>query len=90
MAYLPEVWRVPASPASPNVRLCDLGREWLDSIKRAKGARAKIRNLMSTLLTHEMRDEWADLNPIKLVRQSAKRERIPDVLAAKLSSSAAA
>jgi len=27
-----------------------------------------------------MRYEWADRNPIKLVRQSAKRERIPDVL----------
>jgi integrase len=27
-----------------------------------------------------MRYEWVDRNPIKLVRQSAKRERIPDVL----------
>jgi integrase len=27
-----------------------------------------------------MRYEWSDRNPIKLVRQSAKRERIPDVL----------
>lgn len=54
--------------------------EWLDSIKRAKGTRAKIRNLMSALFTHAMRYEWLDRNPIKLVRQSAKRERIPDVL----------
>jgi len=54
--------------------------EWLDGIKRAKGTRAKIRNLMSALFTHAMRYEWADRNPIKLVRQSAKRERIPDVL----------
>ncbi len=54
--------------------------EWLDSIKRAKGTRAKIRNLMSALFTHAMRYEWVDRNPIKLVRQSAKRERIPDVL----------
>ena len=54
--------------------------EWLDSIKRAKGTRAKIRNLMSALFTHAMRYEWIDRNPIKLVRQSAKRERIPDVL----------
>ena len=54
--------------------------EWLDSIKRAKATRAKIRNLMSALFTHAMRYEWADKNPIKLVRQSAKRERIPDVL----------
>jgi integrase len=54
--------------------------EWLDSIKRAKGTRAKIRNLMSALFTHAMRYEWVDRNPIKLVRQSAKRERIPEVL----------
>jgi integrase len=27
-----------------------------------------------------MRYEWVDRNPIKLVRQSAKRERIPEVL----------
>jgi integrase len=54
--------------------------EWLDGIRRAKGTRAKIRNLMSALFTHAMRYEWVDRNPIKLVRQSAKRERIPDVL----------
>ncbi|MEO7028141.1 MAG: site-specific integrase [Acidobacteriaceae bacterium] len=54
--------------------------EWLDSIKRAKGTRAKIRNLMSALFNHAMRYEWADRNPIKLVRQSAKREKVPDVL----------
>jgi integrase len=54
--------------------------EWLDGIKRAKGTRAKIRNLMSALFTHAMLFEWADRNPIKLVRQSAKRVRIPDVL----------
>ena len=54
--------------------------EWLDSIKRAKATRAKIRNLMSALFHHAMRYEWVDRNPIKLVRQSAKRERVPDVL----------
>jgi integrase len=54
--------------------------EWLDSIKRAKGTRAKIRNLMSTIFHHAMRYEWVERNPIKLVRQSAKRERVPDVL----------
>ena len=43
-------------------------------------AKAKIRNLMSALFTHAMRYEWLDRNPIKLVRQSAKRERIPAVL----------
>ena len=54
--------------------------EWLDGIRRARGTRAKMRNLMSALFHHAMRYEWVDRNPIKLVRQSAKRERIPDVL----------
>lgn len=35
---------------------------------------------MSALFHHAMRYEWVGSNPIKLVRQSAKRERIPDVL----------
>ena len=54
--------------------------DWLGGIKRARGTKAKIRNLMSALFTHAMRYEWIDRNPIRLVRQSAKRERIPDVL----------
>jgi integrase len=35
---------------------------------------------MSAIFNHAMRYEWVEKNPIKLVRQSAKRERIPDVL----------
>ncbi len=54
--------------------------EWLDSIKRAKGTKAKIRNIMSAIFHHAMRYEWVDRNPIKLVRQSAKREKVPEVL----------
>jgi integrase len=54
--------------------------DWLGSIKRARGTKAKIRNIMSTIFTHAMRYEWLDRNPIQLVRQSAKRERTPDVL----------
>jgi integrase len=54
--------------------------EWLNNIQRAQGTRAKIRNLMSALFQHAMRYEWVDTNPIKLVRQSAKRERAPEVL----------
>jgi len=54
--------------------------EWLDGIKRAKGTKAKIRNLMSAIYHHAMRYEWIDRNPIQLVRQSAKREKVPDVL----------
>jgi integrase len=54
--------------------------EWLDNIKRAKGTRAKIRNIMSAIFHHAMRYEWVERNPIKLVRQSANRERTPDIL----------
>jgi hypothetical protein len=60
--------------------------EWLRSIPRAKGTKAKIRNTMSVLLNHAIR--WDFVRKIRLrvpvrgsgVRQSAKRERIPDVL----------
>ena len=54
--------------------------EWLGSIKRAEGAKAKIRNIMSAIFSHAMRYEWVDRNPIQLVRQSAKREKAPHVL----------
>jgi site-specific recombinase XerD len=54
--------------------------EWLDGIERAKGTKAKMRNLMSAIFHHAMRYEWVATNPIKLVRQSAKREKVPDVL----------
>lgn len=37
---------------------------------------------MSAIFTHAMRYEWLNRNPITLVRQSAKRERLPDVLTA--------
>jgi integrase len=56
--------------------------DWLHSLPMANGSRAKIRNLMSTIFNHAMRHEWMDRNPIRLVRQSAKRERTPDALTA--------
>lgn len=56
--------------------------DWLRSLPLANGSKAKIRNLMSTLFNHAMRYEWAERNPIRLVRQSAKRESTPDVLTA--------
>jgi integrase len=37
---------------------------------------------MSTLFNHAMRYEWTDRNPMRLVRQSAKRLSTPDVLTA--------
>jgi len=56
--------------------------DWLRTLPLSNGSRAKIRNPMSALFNHAMRHEWADRNPIRLVRQSAKRERTPDVLTA--------
>lgn len=53
---------------------------WLKAVPLARGSKAKIRNLMSALYSHAIRWEWADKNPIKSVRQSAKRMRTPDVL----------
>ena len=38
--------------------------EWLDSMKRARGTKAKIRNLMSAIFHHAMRYEWVERNPI--------------------------
>ena len=54
--------------------------EWLKSLPLANGSKAKVRNVMHALFNHAMRHEWAEKNPITLVRQSAKRLRTPDVL----------
>ncbi len=56
--------------------------DWLKAVPLAPGSRAKIRNLMSTLFNHAMRHEWTNRNPIRLVRQSAKRLSTPDCLTA--------
>jgi len=54
--------------------------EWLKSLSLANASKAKVRNVMHALFNHAMRYEWAERNPITLVRQSAKRQRTPDVL----------
>ena len=60
--------------------------DWLRSLPLARGTRSKIRNTMSVLFNHAIRWEFTDRNPItgpvrgSGVRQSAKRERIPDLL----------
>jgi integrase len=57
---------------------------WLHSLRVADGTKAKIRNVMSTLFQHGLRHQFITKNPIKgLVRQSAKRQRDPDILLAK-------
>jgi integrase len=61
---------------------------WLRRLQRADGrplansTKAKIRNLMSVLFNHAIRHEWLEQgrNPILLVRQSARRQRIPEWL----------
>ena len=53
---------------------------WLRSLPLARSSCAKLRNLMSVLFNHAWRHELFDRNPIKLVRQSAKRRTAPTVL----------
>ena len=54
--------------------------KWLKTLALAKGSKAKIRNIMSALYSHAIRWEWAERNPITSVRQSSKRQKVPDVL----------
>jgi integrase len=53
---------------------------WLHGINLARASRAKIRNVLCVLFNHACRHELYDRNPIRFVRQSAKRRRAPDVL----------
>jgi integrase len=62
--------------------------QWLRQLVRVDGSRlapstkAKIRNVMSVLFNHAIRQEWLEQgrNPILLVRQSAKRQTVPEYL----------
>jgi integrase len=54
---------------------------WLRGLDLANGTKAKIRNHLSALFSHAIRNEqYTKLNPISSVRQSAVRERDPDIL----------
>lgn len=53
---------------------------WLRQLPLARGSCAKIRNIMSVLFNHACRYELYSENPIHLVRQSAKRRRVPPIL----------
>ena len=70
-----------------NVRTIDV-ENWLRSLRLARGTKAKIRKTFNLLFNHAIRWEFAVRNPISGpvrgsgVRQSEKRERIPDVLTA--------
>jgi len=48
--------------------------------RMAKGTKAKIRNIMHAMFEHAIRYEFCERNPITQVRQSGKRERIPEIL----------
>jgi integrase len=55
--------------------------KWLRSLDLAPASKAKIRNHMSALFSHCIRHElYNKLNPIASVRQSAVRQRDPDIL----------
>jgi len=53
---------------------------WMRSLPLARSTCAKIRNVMSVLFNHTIRHGIGSVNPIRLVRQSAKRKKIPLVL----------
>ncbi len=56
---------------------------WLHSLSLADGTKAKIRNIASAIFQHALRHQFIAVNPIRgLVRQSAQRQRDPDVLTA--------
>jgi integrase len=55
---------------------------WLRQLSLARSSRAKIRSILSILFNHACRYELFDRNPIRFVRQGAKRRGAPDVLTA--------
>jgi integrase len=71
-----------------DIRATDV-EAWLRSLKLARGTKAKIRKTFNLLFNHAIRWEFATLNPISGpvrgagVRQSEKRERIPEILTAR-------
>lgn len=74
-------WIVPRWSAHPTKTLSAGEVElWLRSLPLARASCAKIRNLMSMLFNHGVRHGICDTNPIRLVRQGAKRKKIPIVL----------
>lgn len=80
--YLNE-WILPRWEKYPLVRVKAGEVElWLRSLPLARSSCAKIRNLMSVVFNHRIRHEICDRNPIRLVRQSAKRKAVPVILSA--------
>jgi len=72
---------------APKWGMCTLGKirpieveSWLRQLPLARGSCTKIRNIMSVLFNHACRYELYSGNPIHLVRQSAKRRKVPAIL----------
>jgi integrase len=61
-------------------------QDWLRGLTRkaggplARSTKSKIRNVMHVLYEHAIRYEFTERNPVTQVRQSAKRESLPDIL----------
>jgi len=53
---------------------------WLDDYQASRQVKAHVRSLMHTLFNAALRWEMVDRNPIDLVRQSAKRLKVPRIL----------
>jgi integrase len=72
--YLHQLDKV-ISPKWGTHRLADVKpiavEKWLNEMAVAPGTKAKTKGVMSILFQHAMRYEWATINPIRLVRQSA-------------------
>jgi len=58
------------------------GLRCLDGRMTARGTKAKIRNIMSAVFSHAKRCRFVSRNPVEDVRQSARRERMPEALTA--------
>ncbi len=69
--------------------------EWLKTLKRtvhrgnstvhvdlANGTKKKIRDVMHVVFQHALRYEWTTRNPITSVRQSGKRQSVPQLISA--------
>ena len=76
--------RVWVLPPWGEYRLADVRtvevESWLHSLALANATKAKIRNVMHCIFAHACRHELLQKNPISLVRQSAKRKKMPDIL----------
>jgi len=54
--------------------------DWLGSLNLANPTKAKMRNVFHALYSHAQRYQWHEANPITKVRQSAQRQKEPDIL----------